>query len=75
MATKCARCGYEAYEGAQECPSCDYRPQKSMQIRGVVIFVIGLVTSVVLVGIPIAVFGAYRVLKGSNLTIDSEYDV
>jgi hypothetical protein len=71
--TECARCGFEDVDGAQKCGDCGYRPQKSMQTTGAVIFVIGLVTSVALVGIPIAIFGAYRVLKGSNLTIDSEY--
>ena len=73
--TVCARCNTDAYDGAKKCPNCDYRPQKSMQTAGAVIFVIGLITSVVLVGIPIAIFGAYRVLKGSNLTIESEYGV
>ncbi len=73
MAEVCARCGEEAYDGAQKCPNCEYRPQKSMQLTGVIIFIIGLVTSVVVVGIPIAIFGAYRVFKGKKLTIESEY--
>jgi hypothetical protein len=44
-----------------------------VQVTGFIIFVIGLVTSVALVGIPIAIFGVYRVFKGKNLTIESEY--
>ncbi|WP_049980281.1 hypothetical protein [Halolamina rubra] len=73
MTVTCARCDKEADDGTQKCPRCDYRPQKSMQVMGAVIFIIGLVTSVLLVGIPIAIFGAYRLFKGRNLTIESEY--
>ena len=69
----CARCEESVKDGTQKCPGCEYRPQKSMQVTGIIIFVIGLVFSVVLVGIPVAVFGAYRVLKGRDLTVESEY--
>jgi cytochrome c biogenesis protein CcdA len=73
MGETCARCGVEAEDGTQKCPECDYRPQKSMQLTGSIIFVVGFVLSFVLVGIPVAIFGAYRVFKGANLTIESEY--
>lgn len=73
MPVTCARCEKVADWDAQKCPRCDYRPQKSVQLTGAIIFVIGIVTSVVLVGIPIALFGLYRLFKGRNLTIESEY--
>jgi len=71
--TVCARCGKEAYGAAQKCPNCDYRPQKSMQVTGAVISVIGILTIPFLIGVPITAFGIYRLLKGSNLTIESTY--
>jgi len=75
LTLKCARCETVADIGTQECPSCGYRPQKSMQIIGVGIFIVGMLLSVVLIGIPIALLGAYRIIKGRELTIDSEYGV
>jgi len=75
LTLKCARCETVADVGTQECPSCGYRPQKSMRINGAVIFIVGLLLSVVLIGVPIALLGAYRMVKSRELTIDSEYGV
>nr|BDD45083.1 hypothetical protein 15 [bacterium] len=79
MSVECARCGDEAEPNTQKCSNCEYRPQKSMQLVGFFIFIAGIVVSATgigaIVGVPMAVFGIYRVFKGKNLTIESEYGV
>lgn len=48
-----------------------------MQLTGAIIFVVGLVLTMTvigaIVGIPLLLFGIYRVFKGKRLTIESTY--
>lgn len=73
MAIECARCGMEAPDETTECPDCGYCPQEQMRKVGIIIFVLGLIASLALIGIPIAIYGMYRFFKSSFVYIDSEY--
>lgn len=77
MTIECDRCGEGVEDGTQKCPNCEYRPQKSMQLVGFLIFIGGVLISLTLigaiVGVPMAIFGIYRVMKGRNLTVESGY--
>lgn len=79
MSVECAKCGEVVETGTQKCPNCEYRPQKSMQVVGAVGIVAGFIISATIIGaiigIPIAMFGVYRLFKGGNLTVESDYGV
>lgn len=74
---ECAKCGTISDTGTQECPNCEYRPQKSMQVVGMLVFTVGVIISLTvvgaIVGVPMAAFGIYRTFKGRDLTIESGY--
>lgn len=70
--TVCARCNTDAYTGAKKCPNCDYSPQKDMQLTGALLIVLGGILSVTIIGIPIAIYGAYMMLDNRGIEIDSE---
>lgn len=44
-----------------------------MLLAGGVIFGIGLITSLFILGIPIAIYGLYRIYRSRHLTIESDY--
>lgn len=73
MTIDCARCEASAPDGTQECPECGYHPARSMLLAGGVIFGLGLLTSLFLLGIPIALYGLYRIARSRRLTVDSAY--
>ena len=77
MSVECARCSEQAELDTQKCPRCGYRPQKTMQVVGAIAMIIGLVISATIigaiVGIPLVGFGVYRLFKGKDITIESEY--
>ena len=77
MTIQCAQCKEEVNDGATKCPHCEYKPGDSMVLVGGVAIAIGILISLTLVGaivgVPMAAFGLYRLYKGSNLTVDSEY--
>lgn len=70
---ECASCGEAAEAGTQECPECGYNPSRYMLMVGGIIFGLGVITSLVLLGIPIAIYGLYRIYRARRLTIESEY--
>jgi len=69
---ECARCEYDAYEGAKKCPNCDYSPARDMQLSGALLIILGGILSVAIIGIPIAIYGAYMMLDNRGIEIDSE---
>lgn len=73
MTIECAQCGAEATDGTKECPECGYRPYKKMQLVGAIIFGLGLIASIALIGIPIALYGLYRFFRAKFVTIESDY--
>lgn len=44
-----------------------------MLLAGGIIFGLGLITSLFLLGIPIAIYGLYRIFRAKRLTIESDY--
>lgn len=70
---ECAQCGESTDDGTEECPNCGYHPSRAMLLAGGVIFGIGLITSLFILGIPIAIYGLYRIYRSRHLTVESEY--
>ena len=73
MTIACARCDASAPDRTTECHECGYDPGRSMLLVGGVIFGLGLLSSLFLLGIPIAVYGLYRIARSRRLTIESDY--
>jgi len=72
MATRCVKCGFDDFDGAQQCRNCGYNSPKEHRKGAGLLMILGLIFTPALIGLFILGYGFARYEDAEGRTIAEE---